>query len=128
MTFQNYYCQILCKFGADVFNRLVFLTTDLEMNNLLEESLLTYTIKLKFYLILMFNIKTSFLPRLLIISPVLNFKESLLTYTIKLKVYLILMFNIKTIFLPRLLRLSSMSNLKNMCAEDMDVASDTVLR
>jgi hypothetical protein len=115
VSFQNYYCQILRKFGVDVFNRLVFLAIDLEMNNLLEESLLTYTIKLKVYLILMFNIKTSFLPRLLILSPVLNFKESLLTYTIKLKVYLILMFNIKTIFLPRLLRLSSMSNLKNMC-------------
>ena len=97
------------------------------MNNLLEErkpsNLYNQTQSL-----LMFNIKTSFLPRLLILSPVLNFKESLLTYTIKLKVYLILMFNIKTIFLPRLLRLSSMSNLKNMCAEDMDVASDTVLR
>jgi hypothetical protein len=52
VSFQNYYCQILRKFGVDVFNRLVFLAIDLEMNNLLEESLLTYTIKLKVYLCL----------------------------------------------------------------------------
>jgi len=75
----------------------------------------------------MVNIKTSFLPRLLSLSPMSDFKESLFTYAIKLKVYLILMLNIKTIFLPRLLTLSSVLNLKNMCVEDMDVTSDAVL-